>query len=277
MCCRCLRAWRCVGLAGCGTATSGGSSAVTVTGSTLTSYAGQPPRALAARRPTDVLDAEKLALKQAGGRAGKFTVVLRPVDGKEISDNARTAIQDKTTIAYLGELAARDVAGLGARSQPAGRAAGQPGRHRRLSDPVDAGRPGSPTKFYPSRSTYHETFARVVANDCAGGQGAGRRRCKRRQVSKLYVANDGQPYGDTVASRSPPTPARPASRRSRAPAAPPRSQSSGAEALFYGASDTSPTARKAAATLLDNVSPSAPDRQAVRARPASTTPASWPA
>ena len=44
---------------------------------------------------------------QTGGKIGKFTVKLATADASKISDNARTAIEDTSAIAYLGELDAR--------------------------------------------------------------------------------------------------------------------------------------------------------------------------
>src|SRR5436305_11286534 len=85
--CACLAA---LGLAGCGTAT-GGRSQVTVSGSTLSVYVSQPPGGSGGQAAADTLDAERLALQQAGGRAGNFRVRLIKLDGRELSDNARTA------------------------------------------------------------------------------------------------------------------------------------------------------------------------------------------
>jgi hypothetical protein len=88
---------------GCGTATKGGSSGVTVTGHTLSVYASQPPGPPTPAE-TDLLDAERLALQQAQGKAGSFTVRLVAVHEHELSANARTAIENSNTIAYIGEL-----------------------------------------------------------------------------------------------------------------------------------------------------------------------------
>src|SRR5690242_13753405 len=82
-----------VALAGCGTA---GSSTVTVAGKNLTIYASLPPGGSATPESRDVFDAELLALTQAGTRIGQVSVRLVPVQRKEISENARAAIQDTT-------------------------------------------------------------------------------------------------------------------------------------------------------------------------------------
>ena len=76
-----------VALAGCATQTN---STVTVSGTTLTIYASNPPGAAGSQ---DILNAERLALKQAGSSAGRFTVRFVSLSQKP-SDNARTAIQD---------------------------------------------------------------------------------------------------------------------------------------------------------------------------------------
>jgi len=61
-------------LAGCATQTS---STVTVSGTSLTIYASNPPGVPGSQ---DVLDAERLALKQAGSSAGSGADILLYVD-----------------------------------------------------------------------------------------------------------------------------------------------------------------------------------------------------
>src|SRR5579859_4188765 len=91
-------------IAGCASSANAGSSVITVSGTRLTVYASQPPGGSGGQQATDTLDAEQLALQQAGGKAGRFTVRLVKLDGRELSANARTAVEDQTAIAYLGEL-----------------------------------------------------------------------------------------------------------------------------------------------------------------------------
>src|ERR1700733_2974068 len=87
-------------LAGCSSTTTGGNSAITVSGTTLVVYGSQPPGGSGGQTAADTLDAEQLALRQAGGKAGKFTVRFHTLNGHELSDNARKAIEDTTAIAY---------------------------------------------------------------------------------------------------------------------------------------------------------------------------------
>lgn len=86
---------------GCGAA---GPSAVTVTGSRLTIYLSAPASLSGNSQAQDVIDAEKLAFSQLSGKISGFTLTLRVLTADKISDNARTAIDDKTSVAYLGEV-----------------------------------------------------------------------------------------------------------------------------------------------------------------------------
>ena len=67
-------------------------------------YLGQPGGGARSEPAQDVLAAEQLAFRESGGKAGNYTVRLHTLDGRELSDNARTAVADKTAVAYLGEL-----------------------------------------------------------------------------------------------------------------------------------------------------------------------------
>jgi ABC-type branched-subunit amino acid transport system substrate-binding protein len=251
--CACLIA---LVVAGCGTAT-GGTSQVTVSGSTLTVYASQPPNGSGGRAAADILAAEQLALQQAGGHAGKFQVRLIKLHGRELSDNARTAIQDKTTIAYLGELQPGT-------SQISVEILNQQGVL--VVSPADTadyltqaapGVPGSPTKYYPARTTYHETFARVVPNSAAEAK-AQVQEMGAEKISSLYVANDGQPYG-IAAAEEVAQDARQAGISVKSGAATAAgAQSSSAGAFFYGTSDVSAASRQHAAALFNGVAGALP-------------------
>ena len=226
-------------LAGCGTQTS---SPVSVTGTRLTIYTSQPPGAVS-QTATDVLDAERLAFDQAPHQAGKLTIDLAPaLHGAEISDNARTAIQDKTAIAYLGEL----VPGTSGVSV-------QINNQQGLLEvsPVDtavyltqpsAAVSGSPGTFYPSSSTYHQTFARVVPTTAQEAKALVSEMNSLR-LTKLTLSSDGSPYGDSIVSEV----------RKDAPTAGLSvvSGGAGADAVFYAGTPGTPATKaldQAAAT-----------------------------
>src|SRR3712207_4083732 len=99
-------------LAGCGRSERVEESRIV--GDTLTVYSSLPQTGPLAPVSRDIVRAEKLALEQAGGRAGDFKVSYVSLDSadpktghwepRRVADNARTAVEDLQTIAYLGEL-----------------------------------------------------------------------------------------------------------------------------------------------------------------------------
>jgi branched-chain amino acid transport system substrate-binding protein len=228
-------------LAGCSTQTN---SVVSVTGSTLTIYGGQPSGSVGGQTATDVLDAEKLALQQTGSKIGKYTVSFVPLHGATVSDDARTAVQNQSAIAYLGEIepgTSQDSVEITneldmLQVSPTDTAV-------YLTQPTPAV-PGAPGKYYPSSSSYHETFARVVPNTAQEAK-AIVSEMQALHLSKLYVTDDGQPYGASIALEV----------RQDAPAhgLTVVSSPSGADAVFYGGNSAS-----AATAALDRAADASP-------------------
>lgn len=245
-------------LAGCGAASTKNSTII-VSGSSLTVYASQPPGGSGGQAATDVLDAEQLALGKAGGAVdgGKYKLRLVKLDGRELSDNARTAIQNKTAIAYLGELQPGS-------SQVSVQILNQQGLLEvspldtavYLTQPTPAVA-GSPKKFYPARATYQETFARVVPNSNAEAK-AQALKMKSAGVSSLYVTSDGQAYGQAIALEVADAARAAGISVKPGPATEAGVRSSAASAVFYGASIDSPATRRLTTSLLDGVSASLP-------------------
>jgi branched-chain amino acid transport system substrate-binding protein len=219
-------------LAGCATQTN---SAVTVSGKALTIYLSQPPGAAGGQTAADVLDAEQLALRQAGTKLGTFTLRYRTLHGKEISDNARSAVQDKSSIAYLGEIGP----GTSQDSVPITNELGllqvSPTDTAVYLTQTTPQVKGSPGTFYPSSSTYHQTFARVVP-DSAQEAKAITAEMHALGLSKLYLSDDGSPYGASIAAE-----VRSDAAKQGLTVA---SSAAGADAVFYGG-NTPATAVKA--------------------------------
>jgi branched-chain amino acid transport system substrate-binding protein len=192
-------------LAACGTTAA---TTTTIAGTTLTIYASLPlqvtgPESSEAR---DVLAAEQLALQQAGGKVGRFTIVLKSFNDatgagwspKLIAANARTVIQRDNAVAYIGEIDPN----ASAQSIPITNA-----DQMLQVSPYDtaigltqatAAVSGSPDVYYQSLSSNGRTFGRVVPNDTKQAkaqlqvmQGLG--------VKKLFIAEDGGAYGDAIA------------------------------------------------------------------------------
>jgi branched-chain amino acid transport system substrate-binding protein len=183
-------------LAGCATQTN---SAVTVSGKSLTIYASRPPGGAGGQTAADVLSAEQLALQQAGTTVGKYTVKLVPLNGKEVSDNARTAVQNASAIAYLGEIAPGTSQDSVQITNEVGLLEVSPTDTAAYLTQAVPEVSGSPATFYPSRSTYHQTFARVVP---ASAQEAKAIAAEMHSLgaTKLYIADDGTPYGVAMAA-----------------------------------------------------------------------------
>jgi hypothetical protein len=228
-------------LAGC---TGTPNATITVSGKSLSVYSSQPPGG-GDQQSSDVLSAEQLALTQAGGQAGRFKVRLVKVSGREISDDARTAIEDQTSIAYLGEI----VPGASAVSVPITNEV-----DLLEASPTDTAAyltqatptvPGSSGKFYPSSKNYGETFARVVPTTTKEAK-ALVQAMETLRVSKLYVASDGQPYGSAIAA-SVAQDAAPGLTVVKGSATAAAFKRSGADAMFLGASSRSAAARVFAA------------------------------
>lgn len=184
-----------VAIAGC-TQGGSGSSAVTVSGKTLTIYLSNAPTSQP-QVARDVLAAEQLAFKGQSSING-FTVQTRVVSDK-ISNQARTAIQDKTAIAYLGEIVPHSsYASLGITNAADLLQVSPTDTALELTQasPVVA---GSPDTYYESKSTYKQTFARVVPNSAHEAK-AQVQEMRAQGVTKLYVTDDGGPYGAAIAN-----------------------------------------------------------------------------
>lgn len=225
-------------VAGC---TAAANSTVSATGNALTIYMSAPAELASDQQSQDVLDAEQLAFAQAPNhvdastlKVGTFTVKLRRLEDNKLSNNARTAIEDTSAIAYLGEIrpgASADSLGITnaqdlLQVSPTDTAL-------ELTLPT-AAVPGSPSTYYESLKTFGRTFARVVPNTAQEAK-AQVKEMQSLGVRKLYVSDDGSPYGAAIALAV----------RQDAPsrAITVVSTSTGADAAFYGGSSETSAAR----------------------------------
>lgn len=186
-------------IAGCSSSRSSNNS-VSVTGHTLTIYASQPPGDAGGQTATDVLDAEHLALSQAGARVGKWTVAFVPVHGATISDNARAAVQNQSSIAYLGEIepgTSQDSVPITNELDLLQVSPTDTAVYLTQTTPTVRSAPGT---YYPSNSSYHRTFARVVPTTNAEAK-AIVTEMQSLHATHLYVGDDGQDYGAAIAAQ----------------------------------------------------------------------------
>ena len=185
-----------VALAGCGSTTTN-NQAVTVDGKMLTIYASQPPGAQTAV-DADVLDAEKLALQQAGSKTGRYTLQLRVVHRATVSAAARAAISDKTAIAYLGEIQPGTSGASTQINNELGLLQISPTDTAvYLTQPTPAV-PGSPQHWFPAHGNFGRTFARVVPNTAKEAK-AIVSEIGSLHRTKLFVASDAGSYGRSAA------------------------------------------------------------------------------
>ena len=184
-------------LAGCGGISGASSDAI---GSPLTVYSSLPLQGPMAGASAQIVDGEKLALSESGGRAGKFRIAFFSLDDANPSTgtwspevtagNAKTAAQDPSTIAYIGDLDS----GATAVSLPLMNSVGilqvsPASPYIGLTSSVDAGQ-DEPERFYPSGK---RTFGRLQPGD--GVEGAAQAQLMRSLgVRSLYVLDNQDPF-----------------------------------------------------------------------------------
>jgi branched-chain amino acid transport system substrate-binding protein len=202
----CTAAALAAGVAACGGSDNGGGGG-TVSGNTLTIYSSLPLQGASRVQGAATVNGAKLALKQAGGKVGKYTITYKSLDdstaqaGKwdpgQTSTNARKAASDKTTIALIGEfnsgasaisIPILNRAGIGQIS-PSNTAVG-------LTSDAAGAEPGEPNKYYP---TGKRTYVRVVPRDTVQGA-AGATVLKADGCKKPFVVNDKEVYGAGLAT-----------------------------------------------------------------------------
>ena len=162
-------------------------------GDTLTIFSSLPLQGPHADQAQSIVNAEKLALRETGGRAGDFKINFASADDAtaggdrvgwdpdKTAENARKAVENTRTIAYIGDfdsgataisLPITNEAGF-VQVSPASTAVG-------LTKFAPGAEAGEPDKFYPSGD---RTFARVVPADDVEASAAARwtRRSGRAQ------------------------------------------------------------------------------------------------
>jgi branched-chain amino acid transport system substrate-binding protein len=184
---------------------AGGAGGGEITGNTLTIYSSLPlqggsrDNALAVNRGADIALAEK------GGKVGNYTIKFEKLDDSTASagkwepnqtqQNARKAVADRTTIAYLGEFNS----GASALSIPTTNRAGilqvSPANTAIGLTKADPADPGTPNKYYPTKK---RTYGRVVPPDTV--QAAAQVTVWKEQgCNSVYIVNDKEVYGEGLA------------------------------------------------------------------------------
>ncbi len=202
-----------VGLAACGdddssSTSSGSSSAASGSsgGGSVDVYSSLPLQGASKDQTNAMVDGIKLAVKQAGSKAGTTTVKYTSLDDStakegnwepnQVASNARQVAQDKKAVAVIGEfnsgatkvslpiLNAVGVAQISPANTYVGLTTDEPGSE-----------PGEPAKYQP---TGKKTYARIVPRDTIQAA-ALVTQMKTDQCTKVAIANDKDTYGTGLA------------------------------------------------------------------------------
>jgi branched-chain amino acid transport system substrate-binding protein len=152
----------------------------------------------------DAADGARLALEQAAGKAGSIQVRAhflddakeRPWDPVTVGTNARTAAQDSSTAAYIGELDSEPTRASAPITNQAGIVQVSPGAGAVDLTAPAAGYPDSPDRYRPSGSV---SFARTVPGDDVVVDAAAAW-ASELGVTAAAVTSDGTPFQNLAAS-----------------------------------------------------------------------------
>jgi branched-chain amino acid transport system substrate-binding protein len=177
-----------------------------VRGDRLAIFSSQPFQGPEARVADQIVNGEKLALADAGGKVGRWEIEYRALDDStaaangwepgQVSFNARKAAIDPLTIAYIGELNAEASAIAIPILNEADILVVSPwATNIGLTEDGLGAEKGEPDKHFPNTN---RTFGRVIPNDRLQSQAIATL-MREQGVKRLYIVNDRQPYGRSLA------------------------------------------------------------------------------
>jgi branched-chain amino acid transport system substrate-binding protein len=183
------------------------SSSAAAGGSVVDIYSSLPMQGASSAQTIPLVNGIKLALAQAGGKAGNFTVHYTVLDdstaaaGKwdpgQTAANARQVAGDSKAVFYIGEFNS----GASEVSIPILNEAGIPqvspaNTYVGLTTSLPGSAPGEPQKYYP---TGKRTYLRIVPIDSIQAA-ADLIAMKNAGCTKVAVANDKEAYGAGLAT-----------------------------------------------------------------------------
>ncbi len=208
----CLVVGTVVVLAACGSSSSSTSSTSSSGGgggNTIDIYSSLPLKGAVSAQTLPTVNGIKLALDQAGGKAGKFTVNYTSLDDSTATSptnydlnvcqaDARKAATDPKAVYYIGEFNS----GCSEVVIPILNQAGVPevspaNTYVGLTTNDAGSAPGEPQKYYP---TGKRNYLRLVPRDTIQGI-AGIIAMKQAGCTRVAVANDKTPYGSGLATQ----------------------------------------------------------------------------
>jgi branched-chain amino acid transport system substrate-binding protein len=212
----CLLTGAVIAVAACGSSSSsssassasssGAASSGSSSGKVVDIYSSLPLQGASTAQTDPLVNGMKLALSQAGGKAGQWTVHYTSLDdstaaaGKwdpgQTAANARKAAADPKTVYYIGEFNS----GASEISIPILNQAGIPqvspaNTYVGLTTNEPGSAPGEPEKYYPTGT---RTYLRIVPRDSIQAA-ADLIAMKNAGCTKVAVANDKEAYGAGLA------------------------------------------------------------------------------
>jgi branched-chain amino acid transport system substrate-binding protein len=194
--------------AGCSSSSSSSSGGTSSGGgNTVDVYSSLPLQGASSAQTGPMVNGMKLALAEAGGKAGQWTVNYQSLDdstaaaGKwdpgQTAANARKAASDPKAVFYMGEFNS----GASEVSIPILNEAGIPqvspaNTYVGLTTNLPGSAPGEPQKYYP---TGKRTYLRIVPIDSIQAA-ADLMAMKQAGCTKVAVANDKEAYGAGLAT-----------------------------------------------------------------------------
>jgi branched-chain amino acid transport system substrate-binding protein len=178
-------------------------------GKSLTVYSSLPLQGASRPQTTALVNGIKLALDQAGGKAGDFTINYQSLDDstaqagswtpEATQANALKAAGDSSTAVYIGEFNS----GASAVSIPILNEAGVPqispaNTAVGLTSDEPGANPGEPDKYYPALDKNGRTYTRIVPKDTIQGAALATL-MKQDGCTKVYMTNDKEVYGAGLA------------------------------------------------------------------------------
>ena len=196
-----------LGIAACSHSPSSNSLTSSRGGDTVDIYSSLPLQGASTAQTTPMVNGIKLALAQAGGKAGRWTVNYQSLDdstaaaGKwdpgQTAANARKVASDPKAVYYIGEFNS----GASEVSIPILNQTGIPqvspaNTYVGLTTNLPGSAPGEPQKYYP---TGVRTYLRIVPIDSIQAA-ADLMAMKKAGCTKVAVANDKEAYGAGLAT-----------------------------------------------------------------------------
>jgi branched-chain amino acid transport system substrate-binding protein len=208
----CLLAATAIAIAACGSSSSSSSGASSGSSSsggsnTIDVYSSLPLQGASTAQTDPMVNGMKLALDQAGGKAGQWKINYTSLDdstaaaGKwdpsQCAANARKVASDPKAVYYMGEFNS----GCSEVSIPILNQAGIPqvspaNTYVGLTTNLPGSAPGEPQKYYPTGT---RTFLRIVPIDSIQAA-ADLIAMKQAGCTKVAVANDKEAYGQGLAT-----------------------------------------------------------------------------